>query len=83
MNLIDGKWYGSLVPTSHNQDTHSNIDSIVKRNANRTSKIYVNKVWTYQTTTKTQSYPGWEFKTNRTPKAIAEFLAKILKNSTE
>jgi hypothetical protein len=78
MNLLDGKWYGSFVPSTHNQEIVSKVTSIVDDKSNKTSKIYRSKVWTYATSAKVQHYPGWEFKTNRTPKAVAEFLDKML-----
>tara|TARA_B100001142_G_scaffold135781_1_gene137221 strand:+ start:1615 stop:2655 length:1041 start_codon:yes stop_codon:yes gene_type:complete len=77
MNISTGKWSGSLVPEKMTKTSMENINKIIKKHKNKSSKVLQKKVWSYNSKSKDFEYDGWLFETNRSPKTVSKFVLEI------
>lgn len=77
MKVSTGKWTGSLVPEKLTQTSTAQINKIIKKHKNKTSRILERNVWYYNTTKKELIFDGWRFETNRSPKSVSRFVIDL------
>jgi hypothetical protein len=77
MKVSTGKWTGSLVPEKLTIKAMENINKIIKKHRNKTSRILDKNVWSYKSKDKNLTFDGWRFETNRSPKTVSRFAIEL------